>query len=157
MSHLMTKPTKWHVRPVKTRISLGNCPAWSESSLSAWRKLRSLATHWAHCKDWSDWVDAQADLSHRRVHMPFCWFCHKTAHMSSQDTYAIMWLNPVIAIHVTEEGTVKIFKKITDVIALKVKSSCRSQDFSFRFSTNNHLYFFKWKKFVSYGKCNFTL
>ena len=26
-------------------------PVWSESSLSAWRKLRSLATHWAHSKD----------------------------------------------------------------------------------------------------------
>ena len=26
-------------------------PVWSESSLSAWRKLRSLATHWAHSED----------------------------------------------------------------------------------------------------------
>ena len=26
-------------------------PVWSESSLSAWRKLGSLATHWAHSKD----------------------------------------------------------------------------------------------------------
>ena len=51
MSHLMTKPTKWHVRPAKARISLGIHPVWSESSLSAWRKLGSLATHWAHSKD----------------------------------------------------------------------------------------------------------
>ena len=29
----MTKPTKWHVRPAKTRISLGIRPVWSESSL----------------------------------------------------------------------------------------------------------------------------
>ena len=29
----MTKPTKWHVRPAKTPISLGICPVWSESSL----------------------------------------------------------------------------------------------------------------------------
>ena len=36
----MTKQTSWHVRPV-----------WSESSLSAWRKLGSLATHWAHMED----------------------------------------------------------------------------------------------------------
>ena len=47
MSHLARKPTKWHVRPAKTQI----CPVWSESSLSAWRKLRSLATHWAHRED----------------------------------------------------------------------------------------------------------
>ena len=45
MSCLMTKPTKCHVRPAKTQISLGFCPVWSESSLSAWRKLGSLATH----------------------------------------------------------------------------------------------------------------
>ena len=51
MSRLVTKPTKWHVRPVKTQISLGIRPVWSESSLSAWRKLGSLATHWAHSKD----------------------------------------------------------------------------------------------------------
>ena len=51
MSRLITKPTKWPVRPAKTQISLGICPVWSESSLSAWRKLGFLATHWAHCKD----------------------------------------------------------------------------------------------------------
>ena len=28
----MTKPTKWHVCPAKTQISLGICPPWSESS-----------------------------------------------------------------------------------------------------------------------------
>ena len=36
------------MRPAKTQISLG-IP--SESSLSAWRKLGSLATHWAHSED----------------------------------------------------------------------------------------------------------
>ena len=42
---------KMSVRPVKTQISLGICPLWSESLLSAWRKLGSLATHWAHSED----------------------------------------------------------------------------------------------------------
>ena len=56
-----TKPTKW--LPSKTQISLGMRPVWSECSLSAWRKLGSLATHLAHSKDWSDWADAQADPS----------------------------------------------------------------------------------------------
>ena len=51
MSCLMTKSTKWHVLPVKIRISLGICPVWSKSSLSAWRKLGSLATNWAHSED----------------------------------------------------------------------------------------------------------
>ena len=26
---------------------------------------------------WSDWADAQADLSLRWAHMPFCWFCRE--------------------------------------------------------------------------------
>ena len=68
-SHLVTKPTKRFVRLAKTR------PVWSESSLSAWRKLGSLATHWAHSEDWSDWTDVQADLSLRWVQRSFCWFC----------------------------------------------------------------------------------
>ena len=39
------------VRPAKTQISLGIRPVWSASSLSAWRNLGSLATHWAHSED----------------------------------------------------------------------------------------------------------
>ena len=39
------------VRPAKTQTSLGIHPVWSESWLSAWRKLGSLATHWAHSED----------------------------------------------------------------------------------------------------------
>ena len=45
------KTNKVSVRPVKTQISLGIRPVWSESSLSAWRNLRSLATHSAHSVD----------------------------------------------------------------------------------------------------------
>ena len=51
LSHLMGKPTKWHVRPAKTQISLGIRPVWPASSLSAWRKLGFLATHWAQSED----------------------------------------------------------------------------------------------------------
>ena len=65
----MTKPTKWHVRPAKTQISLDIRQVWSESSLSAWRKLGSLATHWAHSED-----PDQADLSLRWAHNHFVGF-----------------------------------------------------------------------------------
>ena len=51
MSRLMTKSSKWHMCPAKTQISLGIRPVRSESSLSAWRKLGSSATHWAHRED----------------------------------------------------------------------------------------------------------
>ena len=38
---------------------------------------------------WSDWADAQAELSLRWAHMPFCWFCHALAHLLSQQLAAI--------------------------------------------------------------------
>ena len=64
------------VRSAKTQISQGIRPVWSESLLSAWRKIGSLATHWAHsevggCPGWSE-----SSLS---AHS-FCWFCHVAAH-----------------------------------------------------------------------------
>ena len=61
LSRLVTKPTYWHVRPAKTQISLGIRPVRPESSLSAGRKLGSLATH----------QHAQADLSPRWAHCHF--------------------------------------------------------------------------------------
>ena len=42
VSRLMTKPTKWMCAQRRLRIR----PVWSESSLSAWRQLGFLATHW---------------------------------------------------------------------------------------------------------------
>ena len=52
LSCLMTKPTKWHVRQAKTpQTGRIICAVWSESLLSAWRKLGSLSTHWEHSKD----------------------------------------------------------------------------------------------------------
>ena len=45
------KTNKMTLRPAKTQISLGIRPVWSESLLSAWRKLGSLATNWSHSED----------------------------------------------------------------------------------------------------------
>ena len=63
MSRFNTKPTKWHLRPAKTQISLGIRPVWSESSL--WTQVVAEALMFLHAdsEDWSDWADAQADLS----------------------------------------------------------------------------------------------
>ena len=87
MSRDMTKSTKWHVRPVKTRISLGIRPVWPESSVSAWRKLGSLATHWAHSEDWSDWADIQADMSLRWAHSHFLGFVMSRLIFSNHSEY----------------------------------------------------------------------
>ena len=98
MSWSMTKPRKLQVHTVKTKLSRCICTvwfkpphdktnkngmcaqwrlrsAWSESLLSAWRKLGSLATHWAH--------SAQADLSFHRAHSHFGGFV-EVAHLSLQ-------------------------------------------------------------------------
>ena len=70
MSHSMAKLTKWSVRPAKTQISLGICPVWSESSLSAWRNLGSLVILSVHSED----TDHHADLS-LLADWSLCWFC----------------------------------------------------------------------------------
>ena len=66
----------------------GNRPVWSESSVSAWRKHGSLATHWAHSKDWSDCTDAQADLNFCWAHKSFCRFYCAATQMENEDTWA---------------------------------------------------------------------
>ena len=69
------KTSKVTVRPAKTQISQGFHPVWSESSLSAWRKLwvfsYPLSAQW---RLWWDWADAQADLSLRWAHSHFVGF-----------------------------------------------------------------------------------
>ena len=79
MSHLMTKLTKWGVRLVETQISLGISPVRSVFAVrmkKAWVIGYPLS---AQQRLWSDWVDAQVDLSLRWAHRPFCWFCHEVA------------------------------------------------------------------------------
>ena len=80
MGQRMTKPTKWYVRPAMTQIRLGIRPVWSESSLSAWRKLGSLANHLAHSED-SDQIG--------RMPMLICVFAGRTCHFVG---FVMRWL-----------------------------------------------------------------
>ena len=82
LSQRMTTPTKWHVGPVKTQISLGIRPVWSESAVRM-KKVWVLSYYWAHSKDWSDWAYTQTDLSLCWAHKPFycCFFFHALAHL----------------------------------------------------------------------------
>ena len=76
------KTNKMNVHPAKTQISQGIRPVWSESSLCAQWVAMDPSFLQADSKD-SDQTraDAQADLSLRWAHMPFCWFCHEVAHI----------------------------------------------------------------------------
>ena len=71
---------------------------------SAWASTQShqslLCAQWvakdtsflhADSEDWSDWANAQADLSLRWSYMPFCWFCHEVAHLKFSDRQ--IWAN----------------------------------------------------------------
>ena len=81
LSCLTTKRTKWPVCPAKTQISLGIHPVWSVFAVRMKKHLMLSYPFSALRRLWSDWADAQADLSVRWVHMPFCWFCHEVAHL----------------------------------------------------------------------------
>ena len=69
-----------------------NC-APSEGSDQPWHSPRVFAVHTIGSSGpklscgqrrlWSDWVDAQADLRLHWTQVPFCWFCHEAAQMSS--------------------------------------------------------------------------
>ena len=70
------------MRPAKTQISLGIRPVWSETLAVRLKKGRILTYPLSTQRRlWSDWADAQADLSFRWAHMPFCWFCHDAAQL----------------------------------------------------------------------------
>ena len=81
MSHPMTKPTKWHVRPAK--ISLGIPPRLIRVFAVRMKKpgVLSYPLSAQRRRLWSDWADAQADLSFRWAHRTFCWFCDETAQL----------------------------------------------------------------------------
>ena len=89
MSRLMTKPTKWPLRPAKIQISLGIHPVWPVFAvhmkkhtvlcypLSAlWRLIRLIRL--GGCPGWSE--SSQAQIS-------FCYFCHEAARL----LLAIFW------------------------------------------------------------------
>ena len=84
LSRLTTKPTKWHVRPAKTQISLSIRPVQSEFSQCAqWVAEDPMFLH-ADSEDLSAWTDAQADLSLRWAQRSFCKFFHEAAQLFSQ-------------------------------------------------------------------------
>ena len=66
----------------RTQISRASTQS-DQSSLSAWRKLGSLATHLVHSVD-SDQMGGCPGWSESLLGThPFCWFCHALAYMSS--------------------------------------------------------------------------
>ena len=92
MSPSMTKPTKWHLQPLKTQISLGIHPVLSDSWLCAhWVAKDQRFLHVDSCPVWSVslcafWV-LLTDFRMPRLiwvrwpHRSYYWFCHARAHI----------------------------------------------------------------------------
>ena len=89
LSHRMTKPAKWPVRPWKTQISLGFCPVRSEPSLirvlpvclkKPWVLGYPLSTQWRNliwlggCPGWSESLPGTP-------YAVIFWFCNAVAHL----------------------------------------------------------------------------
>ena len=80
LSRLMTKP-KMACAPSKDSDQPGHPPSLIRIFAACMKKACVLSYPLsAQRRLWSDWEDAQADLSLHWVHMSFCWFCHEAAH-----------------------------------------------------------------------------
>ena len=73
--------TKWPVCLANTQISLGICQVWSVLPVRMKKPSVLSLPLSALWRPWSDWVDAQADLSLSWVHRSLFWFCHAAAHL----------------------------------------------------------------------------
>ena len=74
MSREMTKPTKWLCAQRTLRSALASAQS-DQTLLSAWRKAKVLSYPLsAEGRLWSDWADAQADLSLRWENTHFVGF-----------------------------------------------------------------------------------
>ena len=115
ISRSRTKPTKW---PAKTQISLNICPVWSVFAVRSIGRWGPKLSSCGQRRLWSDWADAQTDLSLLLGAQSFCWFCHARAHvyfckdvlptqgcsrLRSQEVWVLCHLSPVI--HVCVLGT----------------------------------------------------
>ena len=65
------------------RLKSACASAQSDQSAVLMKKPRVLSYPLsAQLRLWSDWADAQADLSLRWAPISFCWFCHEAAQLS---------------------------------------------------------------------------
>ena len=65
---------------------------------------------------WSDWADAQADLSLRWAHIPFCWFCHEAAQVVLVDLSGMFFLLFWVASF--EKTEIRLKSRNTKLIAM---------------------------------------
>ena len=83
--YIFTWATSWQNQQNDMCVQWRLRSAWAstqsdQSSLSAWRKLGSLATHWAHSED-SDLTGRMPRLMSSLGARSFCWFCREAVYL----------------------------------------------------------------------------
>ena len=122
MSRLMTKPTKWHVCPAKTQISLGICPGvFAVRMKKAWVLSYPLS---AQRRLWSDWVDAQADPSLCWAHSHFVGFVMRWLNCLQQE--AVGNLRKAQSMYVTRQQEYEKAKELAQKVESDALSSSSS-------------------------------
>ena len=113
-------------------------PVWSESLLSAWRKLGSLATHWAHSEDSDQTGQMPRLISLHWVHSHFVGFVvRRLKYFSHENGSVLTWsttawellLSPAIPVAVSMVVTAikERWKK-----CFKIMSRCKENHFLFK-------------------------
>ena len=112
-----TEPTKWHVRPLKTQISLGICPVWSVSLLCAqWVAKDPRLSSCGRRRLWSAWaISAQADLSLHWAHSHFVGFVLSRLKLA---TILINLINSNLIIVIAFIQTVKILYFLITLLSM---------------------------------------
>ena len=86
------KTNKMTMHPVKTRISLGIRPAWSVYAVRMKKTWVLSYPMSAQQRLWSDWVDAQADLSLHWAHSHFVGFVTSQLISDQKDIWDYQYL-----------------------------------------------------------------
>ena len=100
------------VRPAKTQISLGIRPVCSESSLSAWRELESLATTERTAKTLIRLSGCPGWFESSLVAHSFCWFCHVAANMMCEKASQNA-INSITEYYLDIQVRSKVYKRYT--------------------------------------------
>ena len=120
--------------PAKTQISLGIRPVWSESSLCTFWVAKDPSFLHVDSEDWSDWVDAQANLSLRWMHWSFCWFCHAVPQIIKR--FVQVFLTTMSQINMSQRTTIPTK---WHVYPAKTKISLQKWEFSAIFARQSRV------------------
>ena len=105
MIQRMTKPTKYHVHPAKTQVSLGIHPVWSESSLcTQWVAKNPSFLHEDSEDSGQTWWMLCCDLSLHWANLPFCRFCHALTYV----VFSIL-IHSWVSIHVDAQQLCELY------------------------------------------------